>query len=79
MSNVLIEGWQDQRNPQPVSLVDVMRSHAGLSLPEAKKLLDAFSETGQVVLKLETAEKAKAFVENAQAIGAVVHVVQSDG
>jgi hypothetical protein len=56
-----------------------MRRHGGLSLPAAKKLLDAFAEHGQVVVKLETAEQAKAFVENAQAIGAVVRVVQSEG
>jgi ribosomal protein L7/L12 len=78
MSNVLVEGWQDQRNPKPVSLVDVMRRHAGLSLPAAKKLLDAFVEHGQVVVELQSAEQAKAFVEDAQAIGAVVRVVQSD-
>jgi hypothetical protein len=37
MSNVVVEGWHDQRNLKPVSLVDVMRRHAGFSLPAAKK------------------------------------------
>jgi hypothetical protein len=79
MSNVLVEGWQDQRNPKPVSLVDVMRRHAGLSLPAAKKLLDSFAEEGQVVVEFQTAEQAKAFVKDAQAIGAIVRVVQREG
>jgi hypothetical protein len=79
MSNVVVEGWHDQRNPKPVSLVDVMRRHAGFSLPAAKKLLDVFVENGQVVVTLETAEQAKAFVEDARAIGAIARVVQSDG
>jgi hypothetical protein len=78
MLNIVVEGWHDQRNPKPVSLVDIIRRHAGLSLPAAKKLLDAFAAHGQVVVALETAEQAKAFVEDAQAIGAVVRVVQSD-
>jgi len=56
-----------------------MRRHAGLSLPAAKKLLDSFAEQGQVVVELQTAEQAKAFVEDAQAIGAVVRVVQREG
>jgi hypothetical protein len=78
MLSILVEGWHDQRNPKPVSLVDVMRRHAGLSLPAAKKLLDALAEHGEVLVQLETAKQADAFVAEARAIGAVVRMVQSD-
>jgi hypothetical protein len=55
-----------------------MRRHAGLSLPAAKKLLDDFAEHGQVVVRLPTPERAAAFVQEAESIGAVVHLVPAD-
>jgi hypothetical protein len=78
MQKVAVQGWHDQRNPKPISLVDAMRRHAGLSLPAAKKLLDEFAEHGQIVVQLETSEHAAAFVQEAESIGAIAHVVQPD-
>ena len=78
MPNVAVQGWRDQRNPKPVSLVDAIRRHAGLSLPVAKKLLDDFAKHGHVVVQLATPEHAAAFVQEAESIGAVVHLVQAD-
>lgn len=45
MLDVVVQGWRDQKNPKPVSLLDAMRRHTGLSLPAAKKLLDALQRT----------------------------------
>ena len=75
---VRIEGWRDSRNSKPVSLVDAMRQHAGLSLPSAKKLLDDFSDNGEVVVELCSRDQADAFVKEASAIGAVVRVLEGD-
>jgi hypothetical protein len=78
MTNIVVQGWRDQKNPKLISLVDAMRRHAGLSLPAAKKLLDDFAEHGQVVVRLPTPERAAAFVQEAESIGAVVHLVPAD-
>lgn len=78
MPRVLVEGWQSPKNPKPVSLVDAIRRHAGLSLPAAKRLLDVLTEHGQVLVELQTAEQASAFAEEARAIGASARVVQTD-
>lgn len=78
MLQVLVQGWEARGNPKPVSLVDAIRRHAGLSLPAAKRLLDALTEHGQVLVELQTAEQTEAFMEEAQAIGASVRVVQTD-
>jgi hypothetical protein len=78
MPKVAIQGWHDQKNPKPVSLVDAMRRHAGLPLPVAKKLLDDFAEHGQVVVQLADSDKAVAFVQEAKSVGAIAHILESD-
>jgi hypothetical protein len=68
-SIVLIEGWSDERNPKPVSLVDLLKKHAGLGLAPAKRILDNFAEAGLVRVAFSTVEGAQAFVREGKAMG----------
>jgi hypothetical protein len=78
MTKVVVKGWSDQRNPKPVSLVDSMRRRAGLSLPAAKKLLDDLAEHGETAVQFATSEQAAAFMQDAEAIGAIVDLAETD-
>jgi hypothetical protein len=77
MPKVMVHGWRDPSNPKPISLVDAIRRHAGLSLPAAKVLLDAFAESGAVAIDLATFDEASAFVQEAESFGAIVGFVQT--
>jgi hypothetical protein len=76
MPMVAVQGWRDEKNPKPVSLVDAMKRHAELSLPAAKKLLDDLANGGQIVVQLATPKDAAAFVQEAESLGAIVELVQ---
>jgi hypothetical protein len=44
----LINGWKGGRDVNPVSLLKVLRDALQVELPDAKALLDRFSEEGEL-------------------------------
>lgn len=68
-SVVLISGWLDERNPKPVSLVDLVRKHTGVGLVGAKRILDEFAEAGAVRVSFASSERADAFAEEGASLG----------
>jgi hypothetical protein len=75
---VTITGWQNTRESSPISLVDAMREHVGLSLPAAKKLLDELARMGRVTVPCATVGSAERFLRAATAIGAVALIAETD-
>ena len=72
MTTIVLKGWQDLTESRPISLVDAIRRHIGLSLPEAKQLIDQFAEQGWVVIVAATAQEAELFAKEARSLGVVL-------
>ena len=74
MHKVRIQGWKAGREVQPISLMRLVQSHLGLSLTEAKAVLDEFAEHGEVTLEVAEESAAKRISAGVVALGAVCDV-----
>jgi hypothetical protein len=45
---VVVNGWKSGRDVNPISLLKVLRDVLRIDLPDAKALLDRFSEEGEL-------------------------------
>jgi hypothetical protein len=75
MPVVIVNGWIDDRNQRRISFVDLLRSHGNLGLPEAKRVLDEFADSGEVRLRLPSVSEAERFLTEAKAIGLACQIV----
>lgn len=66
-ASVLVEGWRS--GAQAVSAIDALRTGAGISLSDAKSLVDKVLAGGSVMVEVPRPERARALWEGLQKVG----------